>query len=164
MIKQNHDNLEVYLRDHYAGAVGATELLEHLIKAYAGEKKLESFFSQLATEVKQDQASLHKIMEGMGIETSAVHNAGAWVAEKFGRIKLGFGGDEKGGIRLLQALEALAVGITGKILLWRALEVAPVARHYLKGADFDLLKARAEEQLERVEGRRLQAAEAALDE
>ena len=161
MAKQNHDDLEVYLRDHYAGAVGAIELLEHLIKAHAGQE-LESFFSLLAAEVKQDQASLHKIMEGIGVETSAVHNAGAWVAEKFGRIKLGFGGDEKGGIRLLQALEALAVGITGKILLWRALEVAPVARDYLKNADFDLLKARAEEQLERIEVRRLHAAKAAL--
>ncbi len=35
------------------------------------------------------------------------------VAEKFGRGKLGFGGGETSGLPLLQALETLAIGITG---------------------------------------------------
>jgi hypothetical protein len=32
----NKDQIETYLQDHYAGGIGALELIEHSIKAHAG--------------------------------------------------------------------------------------------------------------------------------
>ncbi len=78
--------------------------------------------------MKADHEQLHEIMTALGIEESNARNAGAWMAEKFGRGKLGFGGGATSGIRLLQALETLAIGITGKLLMWRALKYPPANR------------------------------------
>jgi len=42
---QKRKELAVYLQDHYAGAVAAIEMLQHLIKTHAGNP-LERFFSK----------------------------------------------------------------------------------------------------------------------
>ncbi len=153
------DDLETYLQDHYAGAVGAIELLDHLGEAHRG-KPLGEFFQLLHTDVQADHETLHKIMTALEIDESSVRNAGAWIAEKFGRGKLGFGGGETSGIRLLQALESLFLGITGKRLLWRALQAVHEAEPSLAHTDFDSLEKRAVDQLERVQTQRLEAARA----
>lgn len=149
------DDLGVYLKDHYAGAVGAIELIEHLIKVHEN-KPLGSFFRQLGADVKSDHETLHRLMEALGFEESSVRNAGAWMAEKFSRAKLGFGGGQESGLRLLQAFETLIIGITGKRLLWRALHVAQGIDIALRQTDFDHLEKRAQEQLDRVEAKRLE--------
>jgi hypothetical protein len=58
---------------------------------------------------------------------------GAWLAEKFGRAKIGDTGDSA---ELLQALEALALGITGKKLLWRSLAAIAANFPALQGSAF----------------------------
>lgn len=157
MKNEASEDLGVYLKDHYAAAVGAVELLEHLSSAH-DDKPLGTFFRDLLAEVKADHDRLHDIMKALGIEESPMRNAGAWVAEKFGRGKLGFGGGETSGIRLLQALETLAIGITGKLLLWRALQAAPETASRRAKTDFDHLALRAQKQVEEVEAKRLEAA------
>ena len=129
----NKDQLEVYLKDHYAGAVGALELIEHSIKTHEGTP-LAAFFEKLHGDVKADHEQLHNLMTTLGFEDSGVRNAGAWMAEKLGRAKLGFSGGESSELRLLQTLESLFLGITGKQLLWRALQamrgfIANLAAH-----------------------------------
>jgi hypothetical protein len=81
------------------------------------------------------------------------------MAEKFGRAKLG-SGSETYGLPLLQALETLAVGITGKRLLWRALGQVRETNPVLQRTDFAALEKRASEQFERVEAARLKIATA----
>lgn len=61
-------------------------------------------------------------------------------------------------IRLLQALETLAIGITGKLLLWRALKAAQQTASLLPQTDFDQLALRAQKQIKQVEAKRLDAA------
>jgi hypothetical protein len=69
--------------------------------------------------------------------------------------------DPSGGrLKLLESLEAVAVGIHGKGSLWRALAAASVPG--LTEADYDRLAARADEQRQRIEAARLDAARAAL--
>ena len=155
----NKDQLEVYLKDHYAGAVGALELIEHSIKSHEGTP-LAAFFEELHGDVKADHEQLHNLMTALGIEESSVRNAGAWVAEKLGRAKLGFSAGEDSKLRLLQSLEALFLGITGKRMLWRALRATKNSSPILQQTDFDHLEKRATEQLERVEAKRLAAAQA----
>lgn len=156
-----NEPLEVYLKDHYAGAVGALELIEHSIKAHEGTP-LAVFFQELHGDVKADHEQLHNLMSALGFEESDVRNAGAWMAEKLGRVKLGFSGGEASGLRLLQTLESLYLGITGKRLLWRALQALRDSSPVLQRTDFEHLEKRALEQLEKLEAQRLAAAHAAF--
>jgi hypothetical protein len=107
--------------------------------------------------VNADHEILHELMSGLGFEESRIRNAGAWMAEKFGRAKLG-SGSETHGLPLLQALETLAIGITGKRLLWRALGQVRDVHPALQKTDLTALEKRASEQFERVEAARLKIA------
>ncbi len=155
--EQSQDDLEIYLRDHYAAAVGAIDLLKHLSKTHEDDA-LGPFFAKLQAEVEADHEQLHNLMSALGFEESSLRNAGAWMAEKLGRAKLGFSAGEDAGLRLLQSLESLYLGITGKRALWRALEAAREASPVLQKTDFQQLENRAAEQAERVESERLTAA------
>ncbi len=152
--------LATYLNDHLAGAEAAIELIDHLIKAHEG-KPLEKFFRELRDEVKADQEVLRKLLQRFSKE-SAIRQAGAWIAEKISRVKLKAAGEKAGELGLLQALEALVLGITGKQLLWRALSAALGSSPLLRGADLGKLEERAIEQLERVEVLRLETARQVL--
>jgi hypothetical protein len=160
-VATNKDQLEVYLKDHYAGAVGALELIEHSIKAQEGTP-LATFFEELHGDVKADHEQLHNLMTTLGFEDSGLRNAGAWMAEKLGRVKIGFSGGEASELRLFQTLESLYLGITGKRLLWRALHANRESSPILQRTDFEQLEKRAIEQADRVEARRLEAARESL--
>ncbi len=157
--EQSKKDLESYLRDHYAGAVGALELLEHLTKAHADDS-LGEFFRQLHGEIKADHEQLHNLMQALGFEESSLRDAGAWMAEKLSRAKIGLTAGEGARLRLFQALETLLVGITGKRLLWQALMAVKDSSPILQRTDLARLEARAIEQAERVEMQRLSAARA----
>jgi len=158
---QGKKHLEIYLRDHYAGAVGALELLEHLAGAHTDDS-LGEFFRQLHDEIKADHEQLHNLMQALGFEESSLRNAGAWMAEKLSRAKLGLTVGDDAKLRLFKALETLLVGITGKRLLWQALMAVEDSSPILQRTDLARLKARAIEQAERVETQRLSAAHAAF--
>jgi len=141
-------NLSLYLNDHLAGSVSALELLDHMIST-SGDKALEHFFRDLRGDIQKDQEVLRKVMGVLGIEESGVRQAVAWVMEKVGRAKLPFAGGVSE-IDLVQALEGLLMGITGKKSLWHSLSgVQDVARR-LEGIDLANLEQRAENQCERV--------------
>ncbi|MEY2531340.1 MAG: hypothetical protein QOI96_1425 [Verrucomicrobiota bacterium] len=148
------EKLATYLNDHLAGSVAAIELLDHLIKEQAGQR-LEKFLVDIRDEVNADQEVLRELIRKLAVEESPVRKAGAWMVEKLGRAKITFGGDDPGGLGLLQAFEGLALGITGKKLLWRALSTIEANAPQLQGIDLERLEQRAQEQFERVEKERL---------
>ncbi len=119
-------------------------------------------FSGSCTAIQADHEQLHNLMTTLRFEASSVRNAGAWVAEKAGRVKLGFSSGEDAHLRLLQSLESLFLGITGKQILWRALRATRDASPILEQTDFDHLERRALEQLNRVETQLIEAARAAF--
>ena len=153
------DQIGIYLKDHHAGGVGALELIEHSIKGHAGTP-LAAFFAELHGDIKADHEQLHKLMTTLGVADSGARNAGAWMAEKFSRAKLGFSDGDVSGLRLLQTLESLILGITGKKLLWRALHAVRQSSPALQQMDFEHLEKRAIEQADRVEIKRLETARA----
>jgi hypothetical protein len=69
-------------------------------------------------------------------------------------------GDEPAGLGLVLTLEGLIMGIAGKKLLWRALAAANLPK--LEAFYFKELQRRAEQQIERTEAERIQAARRAL--
>jgi hypothetical protein len=146
--------LDSYLNDHLAGSVSALELLEHWAHLHEG-KPLGVFFSDMETEIRADQNTLRDVMHSFGIEESNVRKAGAWVAEKAGRARLMIAGGEPASLGLVLTLEGLIMGVTGKRVMWRALEAAKLPQ--LKSYDFKELQRRAEQQIERIEAERIRA-------
>jgi hypothetical protein len=151
------EKLTIYLNDHLAGSVGALELVDHLIETYKG-KPLGQFFQDLRNEIKADQDTLRDLIEKLGKNESAVRKAGAWVAEKLSRAKIRPSDSEEGQMGLLDALEGLVLGITGKRGLWTALAAAAVTLPQLRELDYARLQRRAAEQCDRVEAKRLEIA------
>ena len=149
-----------YLRDHLAGATAAVELLEHLQEEHK-DSELGRFFATLHDEVTSDKETLTRLLRRFSRENPLL-NAAAWLAEKFHRAKIKIAGDKAGRLGLVEALEILVLGITGKQLLWRALSASLGESPLLKGFNLEELEQRAIDQLERVEARRLDAARAAF--
>jgi len=146
------ERLHTYLNDHLAGSVAAIELLDDLIKQHS-EDRFGKIFRDLHDEIEADQETLRNLIRKLGAEESAVRKAGAWLAEKFSRVKIG---DADDSAELLQALEGLALGISGKQLLWRSLAAIEANFPALQGSDFSELEKRAHDQFERVERLRMQ--------
>jgi hypothetical protein len=151
------EDLTIYLNDHLAGSVSAIELVDHLIETYKG-KSLEPFFTNLRNEIDADQRALQDLIKKLGVKESAVRKAGAWVAEKLARMKVRVSDSEKDQMGLLDALEGLLLGITGKGALWSALEEASENVAQLRGLDYARLQQRAREQCDLVDAKRLESA------
>ena len=156
----SRDALGTYLNDHLAGSVGAIQLVERTIRENEGDP-LAGRLSRVLERIREDQAVLQDLIERVGSSEDPLKKAGAWLAEKAGRVKLG-GTDEPRALSRMEVLETLTMGIHGKGALWRALRAVAPRHEVLQGLDFDLLERRAGEQHEEVEAMRLEAAKAIL--
>jgi hypothetical protein len=148
--------LATYLNDHLSGATAALELLDHMEQSH---RELAPFLQKLRHDIDLDRKELEALMGRLGATRGAVRQAAAWVAEKFARLKMKVDDPSGSKLKLLESLEAVAIGIHGKWSLWHALKVVPAA----SGPDYDKLIARAEEQRERIEAVRLDAARVAFE-
>ncbi len=153
------DSLTTYLHDHLAGATAGLELVEALRDQHADEP-LGRFAAQLFGEIETDRRTLEELAERLGPGGNPLKEAGAWLAEKVGRLKLGR--PAAGELGTLEALEALALGILGKKALWDALAVVAPQDPRLSGLKFSELSRRAQAQHARVEDQRLSTARTAL--
>ena len=151
--------LAIYLNDHYAGAVGAVELIKRGRKEHAGTE-LGRFLGELGPQIEADRQVLRQIMSAAGAKPHRYKWGAAWVAEKVGRLKPNGRIRERSPLSPLVELEALATGITGKEMLWRALQATPGAP--TAGHSLDDLIVRAKSQRAAVEEHRVALARAAL--
>ena len=154
-------NLATYLNDHLAGSVVALEMMEHLEKAFAGSN-VERLIAGLRAEVLADRDELEQLMKRLSIAESFTRKAMAWLSEKSAEIKLSLDDRAAGSFHLLEAVEAIAIGIHGKAGLWSALAAAHIRG--IPAADLDRLVRRAGEQRNRIEELRLDAAKTAFQE
>lgn len=154
------DLLGVYLNDHLAGALGGFELAEAAYQRNQGSD-VGAFLSELRRHMAEDHDTLDRLIVSLGLEPSRLKQAGAWLAEKVSRFKLG---DDSGNpdLRILLELETLALGVRGKLLMWQALEEVKHIHEKLAATDFDSLKRRAGDQLAGLERHRREAARRAF--
>jgi hypothetical protein len=152
--------LTTYLNDHLAGSVAALELLDRLLERDPGSGRDE--LARIRVDIEEDQQTLQRILMDVGGKENPIRKAAAWLAEKLGQVKLGLDDQGSGELRVLESLEALGLGIQGKLMLWRALEAVKGPVPSLGGIDLQQLQQRAEGQLRRVEDLRLRAARVAL--
>ena len=155
------EHIATYLNDHLAGATAALELLEHLEKEHAGTE-VGRLAAELRADVEADRQALESLMERLEVARSRTRKTAAWLAEKAAELKLRLDDPAGGSLRLFESLEALSLGIEGKRSLWRALAAAAEEAPDLQVADYKSLIRRAEEQRNRVEAARLEAARRAL--
>ena len=101
-------------------------------------------------------------MARMAISQNPVKQAGAWVTEKASRVK--FGGLTSGEPQLgtFMAVESLALGVQGKLSLWRALEQVADQHPAIASVDLADLIDRAQTQYRLLERERLAAGGRAL--
>lgn len=148
--------LGIYLNDHLAGAVAATELARRVLHNNR-DTGLEGDLERLVAEVDEDRTALEQLMERLGVSRSTLKTSAGWLLEKAGRLKLNgrpFGYSD---LSRVEELEALSLGVAGKLALWTALKRLADQGVDL-GLDLDPLIARAQRQRRLLERRRLDAA------
>jgi hypothetical protein len=151
--------LAIYLNDHLAGSTVGIGLARRARASNEGTD-LGRTLAEVCAEIEADRATLRRLMERLDIAESKVKPAGAWLLEKLGRLKLN--GQLRGYSPLSRVveLEGLCAGVTGKMLLWKAME--RTFGTTLSGFDFAALAERADSQRRRLESHRLDAAEQAF--
>ena len=155
----SREHLATYLNDHLSGSVTALEILDHLREEATD---IHPFLIQLEKDIKADRQQLVDLMARLDIQQSRIRKAGGWLAERFVEAKLEVDDQSGGRLRRLERLEALALGIDGKLGLWKSLEAASSVDDRLQGPDYGLLAQRAREQRASIEDLRIEAARSAL--
>jgi hypothetical protein len=153
--------LSIYLNDHLAGATVGAELAR---RAAASNRSTDygQPLAELAAEIAEDRETLAGIMQRLSVGQDRVKLLAAWGAEKLGRLKLNGRVRGYSPLSRLEELEALSLGVEGKVALWQALQRTHGGDPRLRDVDFDELIRRARSQRQRLERRRRRAAEEAL--
>ena len=153
------ESLQIYLHDHLAGSNFAMELLKSLCEQKNNDG-LAGFAASLLVDIQADADLLRGIIEQVGKIHLDVKEAVAWLAEKASRFKLQR--ESPGGLGTFEDLEALSLGIIGKLALWRVLPVIGELDARVPTMDFDTLAAKAHDHYARVEEYRLRIARSAF--
>lgn len=154
--------LEIYLSDHLAAATAGVALARRSARRNAGTG-FGATLQRLAGEIESDRRTLQQIVEQLGFRASKAKQAVAWAGEKAGRLKMN--GRFRGYSRLSRVLEleALSVGVAGKLALWESLLMVGTVSERLSGIDLELLTEQARRQRAEIEDCRTQAAHEAFD-
>ena len=157
----NRKLLGIYLNDHLGGSTVGVELARRTAGANE-HTELGDFLASLAREIEADRNSLMAIMDDLEIRKDPVRRAVGWAAEKAGRLKLN--GQLRGTspLSLVVELEGLALGVTGKLALWKALRQLVNEEPRLGEHPLEELLERAKTQQQQIEERRLAAARLAF--
>jgi hypothetical protein len=159
--QMTHEHRATYLNDHLAGAAALLDLLAQLERAHARTDVADTL-AELRADIVSDRQELERLMKRLHIAKHRSRKAVARIAERGTRLKLWVDAPADGALRLLEALDAVALGIEGKLALWRALDTAAEDVPDLRMLDYERLEKRARAQRRRVEELRLVAARAAL--
>ena len=152
--------LVIYLQDHYAGATAGVNLARRCALTTAQSTGGE-VVAEIAAEVESDRVTLERAMTALSIPASTPKSAGAWLLEKLEHLKPNGRAGADGSVQALHELEVLSLGLAGKRALWIALQTVPEIADRTN-LDLDALTARAQDQFDRIEAVRLNAARAAF--
>jgi hypothetical protein len=149
--------LEIYLADHLAASTAGVALARRTAESNAGTA-LGDVLRRLTTEIEDDRRTLQAIVAELGFRESKLKVAVARVGERVGRLKLN--GQLRGYSPLSRVveLEALSVGVAGKLALWQSLQSVPGLSERLSGFELDHLAERARRQRAEIEEQRTDAA------
>jgi hypothetical protein len=145
--------LATYLNDHLAGAEGGRRLAARLARTVA-----EPELAGIDAEIDRDYETLQRLMDDLGVTRSRLKQVAGVAAEMASRVKLRLGTTGAHDVEQLLGLEAMAVGVAGKLRLWRSLDLLAPSDGRLDAQELRGLAARAEAQLDTIEQVRLRVA------
>ncbi|MEU6534329.1 hypothetical protein [Streptomyces sp. NPDC047000] len=145
--------LSVYLNDHLAGATGGTELLRRAARSHR-DTEFGPPLAALAEEVAQDRESLREIMTDLGVPVLRHRAAVGWLGEKAGRLKPNGRLVSRSPLSDLVELEAMRLGVEGKLCAWRSLLALADTDPRIGRARVGELLGRAERQIETLDALR----------
>lgn len=147
------DRLKMYLNDQLAGAIAGAELAEHCLPDNPDDQ-LSTFLANITREIREDQAVLREVLSRLGCREQLVEKATAWLFEKASDAPP----NKRLPDRSLESnLEALALGIRGRLALWMALEAAHASDDRFSDIDFGELQERARRQYYQLKDKRKKA-------
>jgi hypothetical protein len=149
--------LAIYLNDHLSGAVVGVELARRTARNNRGTP-YGTPLARLAEEIAEDRKTLEMIMRRLDIGIDRGKVTLAWGAEKLGRLKLNGRVIGYSPLSRVEELELLAVGVEGKLALWRTFTRGNGLDARLAEIDFSALLRRAQSQRRRLERQRVKAA------
>jgi hypothetical protein len=152
--------LAIYLADHHAGSTAGLELAERAARNNAGTR-IGTVLVDVAEEIAADRLALERLMAALDVRTSPAKRTAALLGERLARLKPNGRLFSYSPLSRVQELEAVALGILGKLALWEGLGEVEELRG-VAGTDFAALADRARSQHAAVEECRRQAAELAF--
>jgi hypothetical protein len=161
MLGIGEDQLSIYLNDHLAAATAGANLARRAAGNNAGTG-YGPVLEEVAREIEEDRTALVGVMERLSVGHDHVKTALAWGAERAGRLKLNGRLLGYSPLSRLEEIEALSLGVEGKLALWRALRSTHASDPRLADVDLDELVERARSQRRRLERQRVRAADEAL--
>jgi hypothetical protein len=153
--------LGIYLNDHLAGATVGMELSRRAQGSNKGSA-YGDVLERIAKEIEEDREVLQDLMSRLEIRRDHAKVAVGWVGEKFGRLKPNGRLLSYSPLSRLVELEALALGIAGKVSLWEALKEVAAEDSRLDAQELGRLADRAERQRKEVWQLRQRAAREAF--
>jgi hypothetical protein len=154
-------HVAVYVKDHLGGSEAALEILDHLESRH-GAGAIGDAVRRLRTEIIGERKVLTQLLDQLDGSTSVPRRVVGWLSEKALELKLVADDPGNGALRLFEALEALELGVHGKLGLWRALEANEDAVPVLATVEYVPLIRQAEAQEILLESLRLDAARSAF--
>jgi hypothetical protein len=153
--------IAVYLNDHLAGAAAGLSMMDDLASRTKGTA-LGAQLHALAAEVREDQQLLRDVLVRLAASERRAAQAAAWVTEKVSEGRLALAARSHPALALLEGLESLALGLQGKLAMFRVL--ADIGPHDPRLADlpFDARAERTAAQHAMIETERRAAAREAF--
>ena len=148
-------NLGTYLNDHLAGSAAGTRLAARLAQSL---RDSDPELLELADEIRRDREALAEFMDRLAVERSQVKQALARVVELGSRAKTSRPLVRARELGTLLELEALVLGIEGKLRMWESLWLVARADPRISESEVAELARRAQDQIDLVEQVRLRFA------
>lgn len=152
--------LRVYLSDHLAGAVAGLALA-YRCRRNNRDHPVGDALGELIPQIEEDRDTLAGLMRSLGVPGSQGKRVAAAAAERVGRLKLNGQLLGYSDLSRLVELEGLSAGVETKERLWRSLRAAH-GHPALHGVDLDRMIERADQQRDRLEELRVDAARTAF--
>jgi len=142
----NEKLLEIYLSDHAAMMTAERELIERVLRSnreITGFETLVSFLEELVQDVQSEHEIVEQLLTHAHSRPNPLKEAGAWFAEKLGRLK--FNGQLSGYSELSRVLELEGlISLAGmRESLWRGLPEQLVVQSVKINDDLHALADRA---------------------
>lgn len=138
-------DIGIYLNDHLAGAAGGTVLVTKLAESTIDNAE-NLFFTDLKEKIERDRQLLTEMIIEAGLKVGTIRHSVGAVISRVGVWRMENDGLELGELGRFEMIELLAVGIHGKLLLWKTLEEVSSSYPTWSGRNFGSFVKEAAEQ------------------